>query len=404
METLKFKGDSATRRRFFTKESFAHPAKMASGLFLECLDRYTHPGDVVLDPMAGSGTALLGAMYGRTMVLNELELHFILPMLASWRKIQAHGPALGHTMGQAVILRGDARALPLCSADSIITSPPYEGMNDEGRRFGGIKDPTANSSGSIGRIALRYTRPQVDAVVSSPPFQDQEPFADKQFMLDNGKGHNAPYRPVSESRPSATAYSATNGDNIGNQRGEAYWASMRQVYAECWRVLRPGGIMALVLKGFTRDGQYVDLPGQTEALLLAARWEPHDHWRRELWSLSFWRILQKRRDPAAFDERLNYEEVLAVRKPGAAGEGMAAVLTSPPYEGITGDGKEIGSQGHATGAFSYTRPVDAIISSPPYEGLSFTGDSKESQSKNEGKWGRKFGPAYSRQSYTKEVK
>ena len=85
-----------------------------------------------------------------------------------------------------------------------------------------------------------------------------------------------------------------------------------------WLTLRwwPWGVLAIVLKGFTSAGLYVDLPGQTEAMLLAAGWAPHDHWRRELWSLSFWRILQKRRDPAAFDDRLNYEEVLAFRKPG----------------------------------------------------------------------------------------
>jgi hypothetical protein len=38
-----------------------------------------------------------------------------------------------------------------------------------------------------------------------------------------------------------------------------------------------------------------------------------DMWERELWNLSFWRILQQRRDPAAFDERLRYEQVLVMR-------------------------------------------------------------------------------------------
>ena len=34
---------------------------------------------------------------------------------------------LGYELGQVVILRGDARQLPLSSADAVITSPPYEG-------------------------------------------------------------------------------------------------------------------------------------------------------------------------------------------------------------------------------------------------------------------------------------
>ena len=128
METIRFKGDSATRRRFFTPESLSHPAKMASGLVLECMERYSKPGDLLLDPMAGSGTLLLAAMYGRNLILNELELHFVLPMVQSWAKIQVHGPAMGHTMGRVCIIRGDARALPLpdASVGAAITSPPWE--------------------------------------------------------------------------------------------------------------------------------------------------------------------------------------------------------------------------------------------------------------------------------------
>lgn len=154
--------------------------------------------------------------------------------------------------------------------------------------------------------------------------------------------------------------------------------------------------MALVLKGFTRDGAYVDLPGQTEALLLGSGWSKYDHWRRELWGLSFWRILQKRRDPAAFDERLNFEEVLAFRKPEGPGDvlhpdspsvGVAAVLTSPPYEGSLVlaengiDGAKLQQSYGPNSQFarpqSYTRPSAGIMS-PPYEGI--VGDHKEGPS------------------------
>lgn len=142
-----------------------------------------------------------------------------------------------------------------------------------------------------------------------------------------------------------------------------------QKVAECWRVLRPGGILALVLKGFTRDGKYVDLPGQTETLLLAASWMKYDEWRREIWSLSFWRILQQQRDPEAFDDRLKYEMVLAFKKPEGPGNGVAAIITSSPYQieapGLpsgTGAGAFKGEHGHG-----YTHLVSLIVTSPPYE-------------------------------------
>lgn len=359
---MKLKRDKVLRSRFFTPGSYAHPAKGHLGLWWEILERYTKRGEWILDPMAGVGATMLGALMGRNVVCVELEQHFIDPMKASSEKMRM-SPMLGCELGQVVILRGDARCLPLGGVNVVVTSPPYEGSEVSAGNVGNrIKAETWGSGHSLapdhgytrpeaiitsppyegtlveGQDAINwqkmadgktdkgihvtdryrgYTRPA--AIVTSPPFQDQEPFADKQFMLHNGKANYSPYRYarlVGESRPSPTAYSphTHSTDNIGNLRNAAYWEAMQQVYAECWRVLRPGGILALVLKGFTRDGKYVDLPGQTEALLLTVGWEKHDEWRRELWSLSFWRILQRNRDPAAFDNRLNYETVLAFRK------------------------------------------------------------------------------------------
>ncbi|GEM_PF-2880684 len=464
METIRFKNDGPTRKRLYAVEGMAHPAKGHLGLWAMMIEKYTKPGDTILDPMGGVGATLMAALMGRNVVVNEMEHHFLLPMVRSWAKMQQQPMLTGEPLGHVQILWGDARnlagatpwpyqelavrypkaadlstlkairrkfrlplvalslplssagattkhifegdhpvwvycktcgiagrreetneglgtcpgvrepkdtfGLPLGSADSIITSPPYansevaQSSDGEANRRFRDGDYQGDALKGMG-LSKGYTRPQslpraehgVDAVVTSPPFQDQEPFQDKAFIPPHDKA----------GLPSATSYGVGNGDNIGNQKGEAYWASMRQVYAECWRVLRPGGVMALVLKGFTRDHQYVDLPQQTLDLLLVAGWVEHDHWRRELWSLSFWRILQKRRDPAAFDNRLMFEEVVVVRKPEGSGDGVAAVLTSPPYEGFTeandeqrtharASTKEIGDGLRFQGRRGYTRP------------------------------------------------
>jgi len=84
---------------------------------------------------------------------------------------------------------------------------------------------------------------------------------------------------------------------------------MAQVYRECHRVLKPGGVMVLVLKGYTRHGQYVDLPQQTADLIETLGFRVFETWHRELWTLSFWRILQLKK--GAFDQRLRYETVIA---------------------------------------------------------------------------------------------
>ena len=458
IETVRLKNDTPTRRRFYTPESWAHPAKGHLGIWAMMIERYSKPGDLILDPMGGSGATLLAALMGRDCILVELEEHFCVPMRASWAKMQAHGPMLGATMGQAVILRGDARTLPLVSADAILTSPPYANrladtyVDDDPQRMSyqmgksrlgadvalfsppyegsaaegpsGI-DWTKQADGrekqephGVGAHPWGYTRPpQVDAVVSSPPYEGSiNDINNRASFIDGDK--STEWHPGPNSQLSQPQIYSQATENIGNQRGAAYWDSMRQVYAECWRVLRPGGIMALVLKGFTRNGAYVDLPQQTLDLLLAAGWVEHERWRRELWSLSFWRILQKRRDPAAFDDRLNYEEVIAVRKPGADGNGVAAVLTSPPYgdtavtdlntstlNGPIGDNsrrqdnRKGGSEADlGFGSQGYTRP-SAVIMSPPYEAS--VGDNKEGPSQTSVPGGWKAGTVNKHGGYTK---
>ena len=409
METLRFKPDVATRKRLYVNESLAHPAKGHLGMWAMMIELYSRPGDFILDPMGGSGASLIAALMGRNVICVEMEPHFVEPMRQSWEKMRQM-PMLGYTLGEVAILRGDARALPLPSAsvsgvvtsppfqdqvpnhfggntdfsyvgglghekvsgytqpvDAIVTSPPYEeSMTGDGDSLSG----TAPRQGDVRKYPRKpsgggYTRHGVDAIVTSPPFQDQEAtkagkFADPvkaaemqsaNYRTGKSKGHFASAEAILRAMDRQQPYAPNNAENIGNLRSSAYWSAMRQVYAECWRVLRPGGVMALVLKGFTRGGVYQDLPGQTEAMLLAAGWTKHDHWRRELWSLSFWRILQQRRDPAAFDERLKYEEVLAFRKPSQSldGEDGAGLGCDGAQRANQGPGRALWRVGRAWG-------------------------------------------------------
>ena len=82
--------------------------------------------------------------------------------------------------------------------------------------------------------------------------------------------------------------------------------------------------MVLVLKGFVRDGKYQDLPAMTKDLVETLGFKMFDTWKRELWSLSFMRILQKKNNPKSWDDRLKFEEVLAFRKVGDGGSVDAA--------------------------------------------------------------------------------
>ena len=406
-KAIRFKSDTRLRHKFMVAESFQHPAKLNIGVLQEIASRYEiQPGSWVLDPMAGCGTALILALQGINVICNELEQHFVEPMRASWEKMRQH-PMLGYALGEVVILRGDARCLPLNSADAVVTSPPYEGGGHHGGAFdtwGGVQEAVGWKGG--------YTRPSVDAVISSPPYAEglsgggetkltehgQKPrryTRPLDFIMTSpsyeatlqGSGADVARKRIAEGRyhgkrpdvwtspgniagsPFGDGYSLDHA-NIGNMRGAQYWEAMSLTYAECHRVLRPGGIMVLILKGFTRNGQYVDLPAQTQEMCESLGFVHFDTWQRELWSLSFWRILQgtdkeetvvahrqemfyldiqevkrmKRISNGKLDDRLRYETVLAFRKPGGEGNGVDSVITSPPYEGSEVSAGNVGNR------------------------------------------------------------
>ena len=351
---MRLKADRLLRDRWFVPEAMSHPAKGHLGLWWETFQRYTQPGQWVLDPMAGIGSSLIGALMGRNVICVEKESHFVGPTRQSWAKMRQQ-VMLGCELGQVLIIQGDARCLPLGRADCVVTSPPYEGIvNDhsEGLGMAGNEQQRRRiAAGSPGELAALsrnkgYTRPA--AVITSPPYEESlyggGDFSEYAKGGDTyaGEGYTRPVDAVVTSPPyERTTSPLTHGPdtmpaegfkggweaaqvirngyartstNIGNLRGEKYWEAMRLVYGECHRVLAPGGVMVLVVKGYTRDHEYVDLPSQTISCCEALGFRFKERWERELWGLSFWRILQQRRDPAAFDNRLRFESVLVMEK------------------------------------------------------------------------------------------
>lgn len=52
MDTIRFKNDADMRRHLFVPESMAHPAKGNIFLWQEMIEKYSNPGETVLDVMA----------------------------------------------------------------------------------------------------------------------------------------------------------------------------------------------------------------------------------------------------------------------------------------------------------------------------------------------------------------
>lgn len=207
---------AAQRAGRYLPESTAHPGKMLPALAARIVAEYSQPGDLVVDPMCGTGTTVVeAATLGRRAVGLELE--------AKWADLARAN--LAHALAPrarrlAKVRVGDATARP---------------------------GPLHDLAG------------KVDLVCTSPPYSCDAGIIDKPGWL--GGGRLCP--------PESRDYSADPA-NLGHARGGDYAASMAAVYAGCYALLRPGGILAAVTKNTRRGGRLLDLAALTVTLAQAA--------------------------------------------------------------------------------------------------------------------------------------
>jgi len=106
-----------------------HPAKFPEGLAAEFISFFTKRGETVLDPMMGTGSALVAALEcGRNAVGVEL-----MPKYAeiAEERLRNAQPPLGEDAPQFRAITGDARKLldyDIGEVDYCLTSPPYWDM------------------------------------------------------------------------------------------------------------------------------------------------------------------------------------------------------------------------------------------------------------------------------------
>lgn len=113
------------------KGVLAHPAKFPESLAREFIEFFTKKGQVVLDPMAGTGSTLIAALRaGRHSYGIELNPRYA---SISQQLIDQEREALGETASslRAELVCGDAARIAemnLPDADYVLTSPPYWDM------------------------------------------------------------------------------------------------------------------------------------------------------------------------------------------------------------------------------------------------------------------------------------
>lgn len=114
-----FPRDIEWRRELFPAEAMKHPAKMNLFLCQEIVRYVSKPGDTILDPFGGTGSTMIAALEGRSVVLLEIEPNFLEMQedaLHSWPNQESL-----HVMR----LQGDNRQLLPIPCDHTVFSPPY---------------------------------------------------------------------------------------------------------------------------------------------------------------------------------------------------------------------------------------------------------------------------------------
>jgi DNA modification methylase len=326
-------------------------------------------GDIVLDPMAGSGTLLRACSLGRNVILVELEEKFVAICRKNWERIQRIGPEMGYSMGTATILQGDARQLEGLLCDKIITSPPYAetigGGSDREVQIARGRNPDSPGASpqaidnpeNISRLPYG----KVDKIVTSPPYAEMitrkpsDKDIDNEAMRIGGKLFNynpdnkdnisnLPYGEIDKIITSPPyeggmdggsrhtkggipqgvlkmkrlgSYDTPSKQNIGNLYGNTYLEAMLRVYQSCFAVLKPQGLMVLVTKNFIRKTE-VRLDMDTIRLMEAAGFRFVERHYRRLLQESFWRVIYQQKYPEA--DQISFEDVLVFEKPFVATE------------------------------------------------------------------------------------
>jgi modification methylase len=197
---------AAQRASRYLPGSTAHPAKMLPAIARHAIERYSQPGDLVLDPMCGIGTTLVEAVHlGRDAIGVELE-----PRWADLARANTtHARTRGAT-GTARVVTGDARQLPRLL-----------------------------DTGLAGRVALVLTSPPYGASIHG------------QVTARPGQGV-AKYD---------NAYSADPA-NLGRVSQTVLLDALGGILAGCRALLRPGGLLVLTARPYRHRERLVDLPGQ----------------------------------------------------------------------------------------------------------------------------------------------
>jgi len=211
--------------KFFPKEAVAHPAKANLNLISFLIEKFTKPGSIILDPMAGTySTCVLAALSGRIGIGVDIEDKFYQWGLKAKEIVEKTSTLT--SKGEMIVLKGDARRLSellnQIQPSTIITSPPYLKSAEPGAGINRQREGDVRiGCSTIGRMvthpdAIDNTKEygSIDTIITSPPYltdnvkKDSEEFWRRVHELGKRWGSKPP--------AGTEEKQLTSPDNIGN--------------------------------------------------------------------------------------------------------------------------------------------------------------------------------------------
>lgn len=121
---VKFPNDAQYRKRIFPDEAAKHPAKSNVFMVQAIIEYVSEIGQILLDPMAGTGTLMVGALMGRDIICVEINPYYCNIQQEAIKMIDDMAPGTGEHI--VVVNMPLQNYMPIPDlADHIIFSPPY---------------------------------------------------------------------------------------------------------------------------------------------------------------------------------------------------------------------------------------------------------------------------------------
>lgn len=276
----------------------------------------------VLDPMCGIGTTLIEAMLlGMNAIGIEYEKKFV--NMANENIERVREELTLKKLGNAICLQGDARKLNTIFSKyhirgkfgSIIFSPPYasalryggEDENSYGYRFAKQKRlpwKYSNDPENIGNLK-NYSEELFNSIIFSPPYWNairsqvsNKKEITKRYLSSLKKAKEVRGRPISKALARGMLGYSNSKENIGNiseycareNDSASYLSEMLKIYKECYKVLKSGKFMVVVVKDIRRKRTTIPLCADTINLIRLAGFNIFDMVISDTYYPSFWQL------------------------------------------------------------------------------------------------------------------